>query len=88
MEVGALPNTAVDAQDKQGRNRQVEEGWRNVLNEMRTINNAIVQSGTTANRPAAPASVMWVGRMYFDTDLGFPIWFVGPGWVDATGAPA
>lgn len=42
---------------------------------------AVSSSGTTANRPASPAT----GAMYFDTDLGHPIWYSGTGWVDATG---
>lgn len=41
------------------------------------------QSGTTANRPTEN---LWTGRTYFDTTLGKPIWYKGPGWVDATGA--
>lgn len=48
---------------------------------------SLYQSGTTANRPD---SLLWVGRMYFDTDLGIPVWVqsVRPTvWVDATGAP-
>lgn len=36
---------------------------------------------TTANRPAAPAT----GEMFFDTTLGYPIWWNGAAWVDATG---
>lgn len=38
-------------------------------------------SGTTANRPTSVPT----GYMYFDTDLGKPIWWNGTGWVDATG---
>lgn len=52
-------------------------------------------SGTTAQRPiansASGAIPLWVGRTYFDTDLGIPIWIqsLSPTvWVDATGAPA
>ena len=32
---------------------------------------SIQQSGTTAQRPT---SVLWIGRFYFDTTLGIPIW--------------
>lgn len=45
------------------------------------------QSGATADRPVKG---LWIGRMFFDTDLGHPIWLqsVGPAvWVDATGSP-
>lgn len=44
------------------------------------------QSGTTANRPQ---SVLWIGRIYYDTTLGKPIWVnsVNPTvWHDASGA--
>jgi len=48
------------------------------------------QSGTTANRPISTAQFpLWVGRIYFDTTLGKPIWVksLSPTvWVDATGA--
>lgn len=46
---------------------------------------AVGQSGTTANRPTVG---LWIGRPYFDTDLGTPIWWNGSGWVNATGASA
>lgn len=38
--------------------------------------------GTTAQRPSTPVD----GYMYWDTTLGKPIWRVGNGWKDATGA--
>jgi hypothetical protein len=40
-------------------------------------------SGTTAQRPV---SGLHPGKFYFDTTLGKPVFFKGPGWVDATGA--
>lgn len=55
----------------------------------RTHNNAktLQQSGVTADRPT---SVLWIGRVFFDTSLGKPVWIkqVKPAviWVDATGA--
>jgi len=39
-------------------------------------------SGTTANRPNAK---LLVGRQYFDTTLGIPIWWNGVHWVNASG---
>jgi hypothetical protein len=39
-------------------------------------------SGTTANRPTIN---LFVGQMYFDTDLNYPIWWDGTDWVDSTG---
>ena len=44
---------------------------------------SIEQSGVTGDRPT---SDLWVGRQYFDTTLGFPVWYDGTNWVDATGA--
>lgn len=36
----------------------------------------------TAARPASPA----VGRIFFDTTLGLPIWWNGADWINAAGA--
>lgn len=47
----------------------------------------VTGAGPTANRPAIPADID-TGGMYFDTDLGIPIWSDGAIYVDATGAPA
>lgn len=41
-------------------------------------------SGTTLKRPATPI----LYGVYFDTDLGYPVWHDGTNWVDATGTPA
>lgn len=41
----------------------------------------ITSNGTTANRPTQGIT----GQTYFDTDLGYPIWFNGTSWVNATG---
>lgn len=50
---------------------------------------ATQQSGPTAERPT---KVLWIGRTYFDTTLGIPVWVsqVKPAveWVDSTGATA
>jgi hypothetical protein len=40
--------------------------------------------GPTANRPPSPVNY----GVYFDTDLGFPVWWTGTGWVAASGMPA
>ena len=42
-------------------------------------------NGDTASRPVAG---LYTGLMYFDTDLGYPVWYDGTGWVDATGTTA
>lgn len=41
-------------------------------------------TGATLGRPESPA----VGCMYFDTDLGQPIWWNGVEWIDALGYSA
>lgn len=49
---------------------------------------ALTTSGTTAERPV---SFLWIGRTFFDTTLGIPIWYDAngsTGWCDATGAAA
>ena len=55
----------------------------------RTHNNArtLQQSGPTAERPT---KLLWIGRFYYDTDLGMPIWLhaINPiVWHDAAGNP-
>lgn len=42
---------------------------------------AYISAGDTDSRPEEPPT----GFMYFDTDLGIPVWFDGSNWVDATG---
>ena len=83
-QISSPSTTPVDEQDGKGKIKGVNGGWRNFFNSVYTICNALTMSGTTANRPA---SGLWVGRTYFDTTIGKPIWFKSPGWVDATGAP-
>ena len=46
---------------------------------------AMYRAGTTAERPASP---LGIGMMFFDTTLGFPVFWDGTQYVDATGAPA
>ena len=43
---------------------------------------ATTEYGTTANRPAVGLST---GQFYFDTTLGYPIWYNGTKWVNASG---
>jgi len=41
-------------------------------------------SGATDTRPTSP----YVGSMFFDEDLGVPIWWDGTQWVISAGTPA
>ena len=38
--------------------------------------------GTTVNRPTKK---LQIGQFYFDTTLGYPIWYNGTKWVNASG---
>lgn len=60
--------------------------WRAWFLSAGNVVQAAYSSGTTASRPTEP---LWIGRFYFDTTLGIPIWYdgnIGTGWCDATGA--
>lgn len=60
--------------------------WVQWLTKIRLYAGSVSESGTTANRPTTG---LFVGRRYFDTTLGYPIWLktVSPVvWVDATGS--
>jgi hypothetical protein len=71
--------------------RQYADQLNNILRlYFKTIDNftqniTIPVSGNTASRPTEDLAV---GEVYFDTTLGFPIWWDGTNWVDATGASA
>lgn len=65
--------------------------WIAWFSQVTAICFAVQSSGTTANRPVK--TNVWIGRTYFDTTLGKPIWAktiasTSPytvTWVDATG---
>ena len=61
--------------------------WMQWLQKIGLYAGAGAESGTTANRPT---SSLYIGRQYFDTTLGYPIWVqsLSPTvWCDSTGAP-
>lgn len=66
-----------------GESVNITKGWGNFFSQVFNICFASAQSGVTADRPM---QTLYVGRIYFDTTLGKPIWYNGTGWVDATGA--
>lgn len=68
-----------------GPDGRATRAWASWITRASIIISGVSESGTTANRPTTQ---LWVGRMYFDTTLGKPVWYEGPGWVDATGASA
>ena len=57
--------------------------WYGWLTQAFRILFAAQQSGITENRPIKNR---WVGMPYFDTTLGYEIWWNGSNWVNASGA--
>lgn len=63
-------------------------GWTTYFSSAYALLVALSSSGTTAQRPI---TFLFVGRTYFDSTLGKPIWVKSVAvsvatWVDATGA--
>jgi len=78
----------VDETDAEGRGLRVTREWSSWFTAVFNVVFAVTQSGTTAQRPTA---LLWVGRPYFDTTLGKPIWYDAngsTGWCLATGVAA
>jgi hypothetical protein len=60
--------------------------WDQWFNRIQQIASTGQQSGTTADRPT---SVLWIGRQFYDTTLGYPVFVhsVRPTvWHNAAGA--
>ena len=61
--------------------------WAIWITNLWTLADSLGSHGTTAQRPLVG---LFVGRCFFDTTLGKPVWLesVRPSvWVDATGTP-
>lgn len=43
----------------------------------------VTANGSTALRPPAPVA----GQYYFDTSIGYPVWYNGSVWVNSVGTP-
>lgn len=59
--------------------------WAQWTTRINQIANSLQTSGATAERPSTG---LWIGRMFFDSTLGKPVWVksVKPAvWVDASG---
>lgn len=66
-------------------NGKASQPWLHWFNLVHLTIQALRQSGETAQRPSKG---LWIGRQYFDTTLGKPVYVksVGPVvWVDAAG---
>jgi len=59
-------------------------GWQIWLTKLHNVVSPLNDSGATADRPTKS---LWVGRPYFDTDLGYMIWLKDntPTWVNGAG---
>jgi hypothetical protein len=68
----------------QGQMEQFQNALRIYFNRLDQFNTTISTpaNGTTANRPTADRQV---GQFYFDTTLGYPIWWNGTVWKNASG---
>jgi len=68
--------------------QQIESQFLNVLrlyfNQLNNFSQAISTPnyGTKVNRPTQG---LQTGQFYFDTTLGYPIWYNGSKWVNASG---
>ena len=65
--------------DGQGRSSRVMFVWISLVSDLLT---ALTSSGVTADRPT---KLLFIGRTYFDTTLGIPIWHDGTNWVNSAG---
>ncbi len=64
----------------------VTQSWQTWFSEAARVLLANVESGTTANRPT---KFLWIGRRYYDTTLGKPVYVASVGpvvWKDASGS--
>lgn len=54
-----------------GEDKRLTLPWQQAMSRIYRIAQAMQMAGTTANRPTQG---LWIGRFYFDTDLGEPVW--------------
>ena len=78
----ALPLAPIEYDQRQ--QDQFQYALRLYFNQLDAYNiaSSVPDSGTTANRPVQQ---LQIGQFYFDTTLGYPIWYDGTDWVDASG---
>jgi hypothetical protein len=78
----ALPTAPVEYDHR--RDDQLNQNLRIYFNNLDNFLVAIStpQNGITADRPTQS---LQVGQFYFDTTLGYPIWYDGTDWVDSSG---
>jgi hypothetical protein len=78
----ALPTAP--AEYDQSRDDQLNQNLRIYFNNLDSFLVALStpQNGATADRPTQN---LQIGQFYFDTTLGYPVWYDGTDWVDAAG---
>ena len=78
----ALPTAPIEYDHR--RDDQLNQNLRIYFNNLDNFLVAIStpQNGTTADRPTQS---LQIGQFYFDTTLGYPIWYDGTDWVDSSG---
>jgi hypothetical protein len=78
----ALPTAPVEYDHR--RDDQLNQNLRIYFNNLDNFLVAIStpQNGATADRPTQN---LQIGQFYFDTTLGYPIWYDGTDWVDSSG---
>jgi len=74
------PPNQMPVQDKNG---QIENNWQIYFSDVYRAITATQSSGTTAKRPNKG---LFIGRQFFDTSLGIPIYYNGTDWVNSVGA--
>lgn len=70
-----------------GDDKKAARTWMQWFSRVQDIVISIQQSGPSSERPT---NLLWVGRRYFDTTLGKPVYFKSARpnvWVDASGLP-
>jgi hypothetical protein len=78
----ALPTAPIEYDHR--RDDQLNQNLRIYFNNLDNFLVAIStpQNGITADRPTQN---LQVGQFYFDTTLGYPVWYDGTDWVDSSG---
>jgi hypothetical protein len=78
----ALPTAPVEYDHR--RDDQLNQNLRIYFNNLDNFLVAIStpQNGATADRPTQN---LQLGQFYFDTTLGYPVWYDGTDWVDSSG---
>lgn len=67
------------------KNVTIPASWVSWISKIRFYAGSVGESGTTAERPTKN---LWVGRRFFDTTLGYPVYVKTVAtqvWVDGTG---